>query len=357
MRMPVTYQPGDQSAQGRSRVCQTASVLFPQTRGGFRSAKASVDLSAAKQMTDGVLTRAAFGLSTQGNLTSLCPNGSRWVWEGLGECAQDARDMASIYLGLLSILCFMVSSLPQYYSSCKTGNMDRAISFWFLLLWLGGDTCNLVGSFLANQLPLQTYTAVYYVFADLLMLGMYLYYKLGNRMLENRRVLHVVGVACVLGFTTSLVQLPGLGPLPEVVPSGFRGRALLSASDVSPIKAFSSREIIGFSIGSVSSVLYLFSRLPQIYTNFKRKSTEGVSFFLFALVILGNTTYGLSVLLKNPDDGQGEKSYMIHHLPWLIGSLGTLSLDLFISLQFLIYRKAKWGEAVSHGETTPLIGS
>lgn len=33
--------------------------------------------------------------------------------------------------------------------------MDRAISIWFLLLWLGGDTCNLVGSFLADQLPLQ----------------------------------------------------------------------------------------------------------------------------------------------------------------------------------------------------------
>lgn len=64
---------------------------------------------------------------------------------------------------------------------------------------------------------------------------------------------------------------------------------------------------------------------------FKRKSTEGVSYFLFALVILGNTTYGLSVLLKNPDDGQGERSYMIHHLPWLIGSLGTLSLDLMVS--------------------------
>lgn len=66
---------------------------------------------------------------------------------------------------------------------------------------------------------------------------------------------------------------------------------------------------------------------------FKRKSTEGVSFILFALVILGNTTYGLSVLLKNPDDGQGERSYVIHHLPWLIGSLGTLSLDVIVSLK------------------------
>ncbi|KAM7404337.1 hypothetical protein PAMP_011697 [Pampus punctatissimus] len=309
-------------------------------------------------LTDGVLTRGAFGWTMQGNFTSLCPNGTQWVWEGLGECAQDARDMASIYLGLLSILCFMVSSLPQYYSSCKTGNMDSALSIWFLLLWLGGDSCNLVGSFLADQLPLQTYTAVYYVIADLLMLAMYIYYKTKNKMAESRTVLHVVGVICVLGFTGSLVHPPSLGAQPELVPSGFRGRALLSTSDVSPIKAFTPKEIIGFSIGSVSSVLYLCSRLPQMYTNFKRKSTEGVSYFLFALVILGNTTYGLSVLLKNPDDGQGERSYLIHHLPWLIGSLGTLSLDLIISIQFISYRKASVPAAAEDGgrdETMPLI--
>ena len=52
----------------------------------------------------------------------------------------------------------------------------------------------------------------------------------------GRRVLHVVGVVCVLGFTTSLAHLPGLGSQPEILPSGFRGRALLSTSDASPIK-------------------------------------------------------------------------------------------------------------------------
>lgn len=74
----------------------------------------------------------------------------------------------------------------------------------------------------------------------------------------------------------------------------------------------------------------LFSHFAPQY---KRKSTEGVSYFLFALVILGNTMYGLSVLLKNPDDGHGERSYMVHHLPWLVGSLGTLTLDLVVSFQ------------------------
>ncbi|KAM3872197.1 lysosomal amino acid transporter 1 homolog [Diretmus argenteus] len=306
----------------------------------------------------GVLSRGAFGWTGEKNFTSLCPNGSEWIWDGLGECAQDARDYASVFLGLLSILCFIVSSLPQYYSSCKTGNMDSALSIWFLLLWLGGDTCNLVGSFLADQLPLQRYTAVYYVGADLLMLSMYFYYMSKNRMVESRRVLNVVGVACILGFTASLAPLPRSGTQQEMLTSEFKGRALLSTSDVGAARfhAFTTEEVIGFCIGSVSSVLYLCSRLPQMYTNYKRKSTEGVSYFLFALVILGNTTYGVSVLLKNPDQDEGEGSYVIHHLPWLIGSLGTLSLDLLISIQFLIYRKAPPQVDGCSDETTALLG-
>ncbi|XP_056895986.1 lysosomal amino acid transporter 1 homolog isoform X2 [Takifugu flavidus] len=305
--------------------------------------------------TDGVLTRSTLGAAADTNFTSLCPNGSQWVWEGLGECAQDARDMASIYLGLLSILCFMVSSIPQCYSSCKTGNMNRALSIWFLLLWLGGDSCNLIGSFLADQLPLQTYTAIYYVFADLGMLSLYFYYKIKNKMAENRTVLLAVGMICVIGSSTSWVVLPGFSNHQQINPSVLRSRTLLSTTDYAAVKSFPPKEIVGFSIGSVSSVLYLCSRLPQIFTNFKRKSTEGVSYFLFALVILGNTLYGLSILLKNPDWDQGEKSYLVHHLPWLIGSLGTLTLDLIISLQFMIYRRNVTVEDGSIDETTVLI--
>ncbi|KAG7274002.1 hypothetical protein CRUP_011184 [Coryphaenoides rupestris] len=306
----------------------------------------------------GVLTRGTFGWATDDkNFTTLCPNGSVWVWDGLGECAQDARDMASVFLGLFSITCFMASSMPQYYSSCKTGNMDQALSIWFLLLWLGGDTCNLVGSFLADQLPLQTYTAIYYVLADLMILGLYIYYMMKNRIDESHRVLNVVGVACVLGLVGNLLPLPNAALQQEPLADSFRGRSLLSTPDAetSGIQAFTTKEIIGFSIGSMSSLLYLCSRLPQMYTNYKRKSTEGVSFFLFALVIVGNTTYGLSVLLKNPDRGQGESSYVIHHLPWLIGSLGTLSLDLGITLQFIMYRGKT--PSILPEESRPLLGA
>ncbi|XP_026916057.1 lysosomal amino acid transporter 1 homolog isoform X3 [Acinonyx jubatus] len=116
-----------------------------------------------------------------GNFSS-CPNGSlEWIWDVFGECAQDGWDEASVGLGLISILCFAASTFPQYIKACKTGNMDQALSLWFLLGWIGGDSCNLIGSFLADQLPLQTYTAVYYVLADLLMLSLYFHYKFKKR--------------------------------------------------------------------------------------------------------------------------------------------------------------------------------
>ncbi|XP_066500510.1 lysosomal amino acid transporter 1 homolog [Hoplias malabaricus] len=313
-------------------------------------------------MSDGVLSRGGFLYGGNGNFSSICPNGTQWVWEGLGECAQDARDMSSVVLGLLSIVCFMVSSLPQYYKSCQTGNMDSALSIWFLLLWLAGDSCNLIGSFLADQLPLQTYTAVYYVFADLLMLSMYTYYKLKHKVTffnsargGDRAVLNAFGVLCILGVSASFLKLPVSQSERETVPH-FMGRSLLAVDQgMGSIQAFTTKEIIGFTIGSLSSLLYLCSRLPQMYINFRRKSTEGVSYFLFALVILGNITYGLSVLLKNPERGQGEGSYIVHHLPWLIGSLGTLTLDLLITLQFIIYRKAPLESGDKSDETTALL--
>ncbi|XP_026783703.3 lysosomal amino acid transporter 1 homolog [Pangasianodon hypophthalmus] len=309
---------------------------------------------------DGVLSSGRFLSSDGGNFSSLCPNGSEWIWSVLGECTQDTRDMSSVVLGLLSIVCFIVSSFPQYYSSCKTGNMDSALSIWFLLLWLAGDSCNLAGSFLADQLPLQKYTAVYYVLADLLMLSMYTYYKMRNKLSDrcvddNRAVLYAVGALYALGAFSCLLQFP-VSPVHTHTSSGFRGRTLLAVDELNAniIQPFNTKEIIGFTFGSVSSMLYLCSRLPQIVTNFRRKSTEGVSFFLFALVILGNVTYGLSVLVKNPERGESEISYIVHHLPWLIGSLGTLLLDLLISVQFMMYSKASQNKE-DNEETAALL--
>ncbi|KAL7975818.1 hypothetical protein Chor_004557 [Crotalus horridus] len=273
---------------------------------------------------------------------SDCVNGSEWILTVFHECAQDGRDVASVVLGLVSIACFAGASFPQFYLACKTGIMDQALSIYFLLGWLGGDSLNLVGSFLANQLPLQVYTAIYYVLADLLMISLYVYYKIKNQNRVFSASINAVFAVAVLG--TTLTPAWHQDPADSHLGDGgmFKSRKLLFSADYpSGWEPFTQREICGFVIGSTSSVLYLLSRVPQIYTNFKRKCTTGISFSLFALVMLGNSLYGLSILMKNPDPGQTEGNYVIHHLPWLIGSLGVLSLDTVISFQFLAYRRRK----------------
>ncbi|XP_062821654.1 lysosomal amino acid transporter 1 homolog [Anolis carolinensis] len=283
-------------------------------------------------------------MSVPGNASVLCPNGSQWVMEVFNECAQDAWDLASVVLGLVSILCFAGASFPQFYLSCKTGMMDQALSLYFLLGWLGGDSLNLIGSFLADQLPLQVYTAIYYVLADLLMISLYVYYKIKNQNRTMSASINAVFASLLLVGSVSVFSSLGGPDAPRgsVDPATFKGRALLSLSEAPPgWEPFTRKEIIGFVIGSVSAMLYLGSRIPQIYTNFMRKSTTGISYSLFALVILGNTLYGASVLTKNPNPGQSEGNYIVHHLPWLVGSLGVLSLDIVISFQFFAYRQGR----------------
>ncbi|KAG9482768.1 lysosomal amino acid transporter 1 homolog [Eleutherodactylus coqui] len=280
---------------------------------------------------------------------SDCLNGTAWVWNVFNECAANGRDLASVYLGLFSILCFVAASFPQYYKSCKTGNMDRALSIWFLLGWLAGDSCNFVGAFLSHQLPIQTYTAVYYVLADLFMLSLYLYYKYRN---QGPSAALSINAVCGFALFGSAALLPMLGSRPASADlSVVSARRLLSTDDSEP---FSTQEIIGCTIGSISSMFYLCSRLPQIVTNFRRRSTEGLALSLFFMVILGNLTYGLSILLKNPDNGQSEANYIEHHLPWLIGSLGVMSLDLIIIFQFFVFRGKSSADSPA-AEREPLL--
>ncbi|XP_041424245.1 solute carrier family 66 member 1 L homeolog isoform X1 [Xenopus laevis] len=277
-----------------------------------------------------------------------CPNGTRWIWIVLDECTADARDEASVYMGLFSILCFMGASIPQFYTACKTGKMDKAISIWFLLGWTIGDSLNLVGTYLADQLPLQRYTSAYYIFADLLMLCFYFYFKCRNQSPSLYAPINAVcGIAFLGSFATfSLLQEAGSSPLNSADP--FHSRHLLSTDGE---EEYSVKNKIGFACGLMSTLSYLISRLPQIYTNFKRKSTEGLAPTLFLLVIVGNVTYGASVLLKNPESDQSEGTYVVRHLPWLTGSLGAVFLDLIILGQFFKYR----GRSNDSLEREPLL--
>jgi len=56
----------------------------------------------------------------------------------------------------------------------------------------------------------------------------------------------------------------------------------------------------GQIFGYFCAVLYLGSRIPQILLNYRRKSTEGVSMLFFLFACIGNLTYVLSIFAYDP---------------------------------------------------------
>ena len=78
--------------------------------------------------------------------------------------------------------------------------------------------------------------------------------------------------------------------------------------------------------------LYLFSRLPQIYHNWKRHSCDGLAIAMFFCAMLGNITYASSILVK-----QTSHKELYAALPYLLGSLGTIGFDVIIFLQYKYY--------------------
>ena len=117
-------------------------------------------------------------------------------------------------------------------------------------------------------------------------------------------------------------------------------------------------DLWGQIFGYLCAILYLASRVPQLLLNFRRKSTEGVSMLFFLFACVGNLTYVMSIFAYEPpcarlessngsasrgwcEDGEwtrGYGRYILLNLSWLIGSAGTLALDLLIFGQFWIYR-------------------
>ncbi|KAF7241644.1 hypothetical protein EG68_10920 [Paragonimus skrjabini miyazakii] len=93
---------------------------------------------------------------------------------------------------------------------------------------------------------------------------------------------------------------------------------------------------IGYILGFLSSIMYVSSRFPQILRNWQRGSTEGLCVILFCLALVGNASYGLQIFLTSLDP-----RFLLNSLPWLIGSVGVLLLDLIILFQFYHFSPSK----------------
>ena len=153
-----------------------------------------------------------------------------------------------------------------------------------------------------------------------------------------------------------------LGPSPKTLL--FVSLLLAVLTNASPLRTASppaatkssSLETAGRFLSWASTILYLGSRLPQLYKNQIRRSTAGLSPILFIAAFFGNLFYSTS-LLTNPLAWDSYKPYGLHGwagpegsdrvewvslaAPFFLGAAGVLVMDAAVGVQFLKFGEQK----------------
>ncbi|KAI3336626.1 PQ-loop-domain-containing protein [Xylariaceae sp. AK1471] len=298
--------------------------------------------------------------------------------------------------GSISIAAWVVVFSPQIIENFRRSSAD-GLSVQFVVAWLLGDIFNILGAVLQGVLPTMLILAIYYSIADVVLLAQCFYYKgftwrdeiaprppkpsnghangeptentgLLSGYLEERERLERRGS----GWSHLSPAVPWVPEQPITHPptptklqafvwnsvavlmvcvagvvGWFLSRGYSKSRPTTPSDDLPTFDLWGQVFGWLCAALYLGSRLPQLFLNFRRKSTEGVSVLFFLFACVGNLTYVLSIFAYDPECPEkrcqpGEASqiygrYILVNASWLAGSLGTLLLDLGIFAQFFIY--------------------
>lgn len=248
-------------------------------------------------------------------------------------------------LGVVSILVWLCAQIPQVLKNHKK-KCVAGISPGFLFAWIVGDVSGLLGCIITKQLMFQTLLACYYCSIDVILLAQYLAYRetgtieyLDGCAVDNsnhpRRTSKGSikdGILAALKVSSVASSLPGVSAAP-IFPSDVLAEHAHSHSSSNVL-------LIGRLFGYLSTTMYLVSRLPQIYHNFQRKSTTGMSMLLFASAFVGNLTYAASILLSPDCIGENAhtRQFLWNELSYLVGSIGTMLFDLFILVQWRYYK-------------------
>lgn len=282
----------------------------------------------------------------------------------------------------------------------KSGSAD-GISLAFLIVWFIGDVTNLIGAVWAGLVPTVIALAIYFCFADLVLISQCLYYNAKNARRARKsstRSQDSVEAPLLGRRDSSNIGLPGSHRRDSAASRRRRASSLPTIHDIEeegsewlkntvsifgvcavgaagwaiawktgvwvpqPTADDSGNDIaLGAEIlGYASAVCYLGARIPQIIKNQRERSCEGLSLLFFILSLLGNATYGAgvrillyhsarqSILLTIPQIifHSTEHDYIITNLPWLIGSLGTMVEDAIIFLQFRAFGTGEASSAV-----------
>lgn len=276
----------------------------------------------------------------------------------------------------LSCGSWIFAQLPQIIQNYQTKSAE-GISPSFLLLWFLGDFLSFTSCLVNGDVVLgfQLYLSIFFLCNDITLCCQYYYYnsvyprKVGFNRIADTSVLtlasdidkHVSSEAIHIRnhIDRPLSTSPGssygsTGNSPKSRPgtpsllTTASAAAIMNSATINAMPILTRREVEttslhswGFILAWACTCVYVSSRCPQLYKNYKRKSVEGVSPILFAAALMGNLGYTLSILTSCEFLlGNNRTEFFFRELPYIVGSSGTIVFDALYFYQKMLYRDA-----------------
>ena len=213
-------------------------------------------------------------------------------------------------LSIASLVFYSIVYVPQFLVIYKSKS-SSGISLWMLLLWTQADVLSLIGTIVLHMYTNIIMISWYHFIVGVLMIIFVLYYRdKYNDNYENTQrftkeykiqVLSTIIFICVNTVICVILN----------------------------VIITRSHDLIGEVIGWITTVFYIVGRFPQMWLNYKNKSTEGLSILMYVFTILGNATYTAVITLDNET--------IQSNMPWIVSSVVMIVLDLYIIYQHYYY--------------------
>lgn len=280
----------------------------------------------------------------------------------------------------ISFCTSFISLLPQILETFHDKTVE-GISPYFLLCWLCADITSLIGALLTKQLPFQIVFCIYFLFSDLLVCCQYYYYgilyenrlatlghesvpiltKINSDILAESIASHNNIDSSNSGndndarSTLSYQAIQGRVSTPTAMSITLAIANSLNTANALPLSNGNgdfnddnffhgpnhnhliSNSDIGLILSWIGALFYMGARIPQLIKNYQRKSTDGVSPFLFATTLLGNLTYNIGIFTSFDFlSSQDKWKFIVNTMPFIVGSVGPIFFDLIYFYQYYV---------------------
>lgn len=246
-------------------------------------------------------------------------------------------DIATVS-GVLGTAVGIFPSIPQLIENYRSKS-GEALSMDMFVLRGAADLVNLFGSFLCHE-PVYIVTLnTWYIIDTIIFTSQSAYYTFWY----HRKTLTLDRTSTPVSTKTFLIVAFMIA-----VPVLMFALGRTSFADV--VSESTLMDDIGTFCLWASNLLFVSSRIPQLYKIWRRKSVEGISMIMYLLTMSSNMLSGTGVLLQNIQD-QVPISKMIvgSSAAIFMGTFGSIFFDLIFLYLVVLFRQPKT-EPVPEGD-------